>query len=187
MTGFYSNLFQEGKIRIQAVLQNHIRLDRRIMMIIMPVRPLIILSHFHSKKHPIWLIQVKAIKCLSACLHSERSFTSYQNGAIFLQLQPVKTFPDDFLKMSFSLFEIVVVAHLTRNIVIYLQQKLRFFSFHLKTAGFVKSTFISPFPGILCVENVPGAFLGVLSSGRLFPKAVRRSTGMTGNLGRLKI
>lgn len=55
------------------------------------------------------------------------------------------------------------------------------------SAGFDRSTFISPFPGILCVENVPGTFLGVLSSGRLFPEAVWRATGMTGNLGGLTI
>lgn len=97
-----------------------------------------------------------------------------------LQLQPVKTFAnksDRSLRHS-RYFKLSLLCT-SRNMVVY--------SFHLMSAGFDRSTFISPFPGILCVENVPGTFLGVLSSGRLFPEAVWRATGMTGNLGGLTI
>lgn len=102
-----------------------------------------------------------------------------------LQLQPVKTFTnksDDSFKMSFLL-----LPHEKHFNLFATAAQVFFFSFHLKSVGSDKSTFVSLFPGILCVENVPGTFLGVLPSGRLFPKAVRRSTGMTGDLCGLKI
>lgn len=162
-------------------------------MIIMPVRALIILP---LRKHPMWMVQVGAIKCLKPRLHSGKNISHFIRATPFfsptcenLYIKKKVLF---FLKKEILPFFSDVLTNLELCCINSCSGAAPpvDFTFSLsKLCVFYKyiyiywSSFLSSFPGIVCVENVPGTLLGVLSSGRLFPKAVRRSAGVTGNRG----